>query len=151
LANLADFIEDYLKQLLSRGGIVEIQRGELSSRFGCVPSQINYVLTTRFTPERGYIVESRRGGGGFIRLIRLSFSQGRDLHATLLREIGSTITQDEAVGYIDRLLDEEIITEREAALMRAAVQRETLALDTPVRDAVRANLLKAMITAILRS
>lgn len=150
MANLADFIEDYLKQILSKHGMVELQRSELSNRFGCAPSQINYVLATRFTPERGYLVESRRGGGGYIRLIRLNLEQGQDLHALVVRRIGQRTTQDEAIGYIDRLEDEEIVTEREAALMRAVVQRETIGLEVPLRDAVRANLLKAMITAILR-
>lgn len=150
MANLSDYIERYLKQLLSQQHTVEIQRNELSHHFGCAPSQINYVLTTRFTPERGYLVESRRGGGGFIRVIRLSLDPGQDLCTMVLEAVGTQITQDEALGYIDRLRYENLITEREAALMRATVQRETINLSVSVRDKIRANLLKAMITAILR-
>lgn len=150
MANLTDFIERYLKQLLSQQSTVEIQRSELSNRFGCAPSQINYVLATRFTPERGYLVESRRGGGGFIRVIRLSLDPDEDLYALVLGAIGTQITQEEALGHIHRLRREELITEREAALMRAAVLRETISLGVPLRDTIRANLLRAMITAILR-
>lgn len=151
MANLADFIEEYLKSLLQhQAGTVELQRSELAVRFGCAPSQINYVLATRFTPERGYLVESRRGGGGFIRIVRLNLDPDQDLHDLVHRVIASRLTQDEANGYIQRLQEEQVITEREAALMRAVVQRETINLEVPLRDAVRANLLKAMITALLR-
>lgn len=153
MANRSDVIEEYLKHLVqaSSDGIVEIQRSELAERFGCVPSQINYVLATRFTPERGYLVESRRGGGGFIRIIRLNLESQEALHQLVHQSLGSALAQDEAMGYIYRLLEEQVITEREALLMQAVVRRDVLAIELPVRDMLRANLLKAMLLVILRS
>lgn len=150
MPNLADYIEAYLKErLTAAGGVLEIQRGDLAEQFGCAPSQINYVLATRFSPERGYLVESRRGGGGYIRLIRLNL--GLDsLHQIIRQRINDQVTQDAAVSIIHRLYEEQLITEREMFLMQAVVQRETIALDLPLRDMVRANLLKAMLLAVLR-
>lgn len=150
MANLADDIEGFLKSLIRGTGTVEVQRATLASQFNCAPSQINYVLTTRFTPERGYLVESRRGGGGYLRIIRLNLEAGEALHDLVHQQIGSRLTQDEALGYIERLREQSIVDDRAAAIMRAVIDRDTLALELPVRDIVRANLLKAMIFAILR-
>jgi transcriptional regulator CtsR len=150
VANLADDIEGFLKSLLRENGLVELQRVSLALQFGCAPSQINYVLATRFTPERGYLVESRRGGGGYLRVIRLNLESGDSLHELIHQQIGSRLSQDEANGYIDRLREQGVILEREAGIMRAAVDRETLRLELPLRDTLRANLLKSMILAILR-
>jgi len=151
MANLADDIEQFLKQHLRRSPVIEIQRVGLAAKFGCAPSQINYVLATRFTLERGYLVESRRGGGGYIRIIRLNMEEGDALHEMLHREIGEQVGQEEALGYINRLREQDLISDREAAIMEAAVRRETIGLELPVRDAVRASLLRAMILAVLRS
>lgn len=150
MANLADDIEQFLKQMIGDEGVAEIQRAMIAAHFGCAPSQINYVLATRFTPERGYLVESRRGGGGYIRIIRLNLGDDGDVHELVVQQIGIELSQDEALGYIHRLREHDIIDDREAAIMQAAIQRETIGLELPVRDIVRANLLKAMILAILR-
>lgn len=150
MANLADDIEEFLRSLVREAGTLEVQRATLASQFGCAPSQINYVLATRFTPERGYLVESRRGGGGYLRIIRLNLEAGDSLHDLVHQQIGQRLSQDEAEGYIDRLREQAIIQAREAAIMRAAIQRESIGLDLPLRDVVRANLLKAMIIATLR-
>lgn len=150
MANLADDIEEFLKQLMRETGLVEVQRAMLAAQFGCAPSQINYVLTTRFTPERGYLVESRRGGGGYIRIIRLNLEAHDALHTLVHNQIGSQVSQEEALGYIQRLREQGVVNEREAAIMQAAIHREAIGLELPARDVVRANLLKAMIIAILR-
>ena len=150
MANLADRIERYLKEHLSRTEILEVRRAMLAALFDCAPSQINYVLTTRFTPERGYLVESRRGGGGYIRIIRLNIKNPEDLQDLIERQIGDAISQNEAFHIIGRLRDEGLIDEREAAIMEAAIRREALGLELPYRDQVRASVLKAMLTAILR-
>lgn len=150
MPNLCDSIEEHLKLLLrERDGILEIQRSELAERFNCAPSQINYVLATRFTPERGYLVESRRGGGGYIRLIKLNL-EPQHLRNLILDRIGNQLSQDEAEGLIHRLQEEGIISPREGALMAAAVARDTIAIGLPLRDTLRANLMKAMLLALLR-
>lgn len=149
MANLADVIEGYLKELLGqKEGVLELQRCDLAGQFGCAPSQINYVLATRFNPQRGYLVESRRGGGGYIRIIRLNVQE--NLHEYVHQKIGDVIAQDEAVGIIRRLEEEGVLTDRERLLMEAAVNREAIGLPLPHRDMVRANLLKSMLITVLR-
>jgi transcriptional regulator CtsR len=153
MSNISNLIERHLKKLLADSiqDYIEIQRSELASRFNCVPSQINYVLTTRFSAGRGYIVESRRGGGGFIRIVKLPLNQRVDLILEISNLIGDTISQNDAEGLIRRLLEEELITRREARLMSAAIKgSSTLRLNLPARDKLRALVLKAMVTAVLR-
>jgi transcriptional regulator of stress and heat shock response len=150
VANLADDIEKFLKHLMRNVSLIEMQRATLASQFSCAPSQINYVLTTRFTPERGYVVESRRGGGGYIRIARLNLSREDGLHEMIHQQIGSHVSRDEATGYIQRLLDAEVIDQRMATVMLAAMQQETITIGLPIRDQARASLLRAMILAALR-
>lgn len=151
--NISDLIENYLKQLLAESSneFVEVQRSDLAMRFSCVPSQINYVLTTRFSAGHGYFVESRRGSGGYIRIVKIPLDQSADLILNLCDIIGDSISQADADGVIGRLLEEKFISLREARVMAAAVDGNILRLSMPVRDKLRALLLKAMITTILRS
>ncbi|PSR22043.1 MAG: transcriptional regulator [Sulfobacillus acidophilus] len=146
MARLADEIEAHIRRLLqnSPDGAIVIQRTEIAEHFDCVPSQISYVLMTRFTPDRGYVVEGRRGGGGNIRVLKLKVEQ-QEL-AALLQEV-EDIDQARALGIIVRVLEDGLISEREANVMQAALKREVLQLDLPLRDQVRARLLKAMMTA----
>lgn len=150
--NISNLIESYLKQLLaeSRQEFVEVQRSDLAVRFSCVPSQINYVLTTRFSAGHGYFVESRRGSGGYIRIVKIPLDQSADLVLELCDVIGGSISQADADGLIRRLVEEELLSSREARVMHAAVDGNILRLSMPVRDKLRALLLKAMITSILR-
>ena len=152
MPNISDLIESYLKKLISDSPeeSVEIQRSELAVRFSCVPSQINYVLTTRFSTGHGYIVESRRGGGGYIRIVRIPLDKRKGLILTISELIGDSITQQEAEGLINRLLEEKLITMREARIMIAAVSGDTLFHGLPSREALRALILKAMVTSVLR-
>ena len=152
LNNISDLIERYLKQLLAKSNteFVEVQRSDLALRFSCVPSQINYVLTTRFSTGHGYIVESRRGGGGYIRIVRIPLDKRKGLILTISELIGVSITQQEAEGLIKRLLEEKLITSREARIMNAAVSGDILYQGLPSREALRALILKAMVTSVLR-
>jgi len=151
MRNITDLIEQYLKQMIreSAEGTVEIQRNELADKFSCVPSQINYVIATRFTLERGYLVESKRGGGGFIRIRKLELPACQPIHEHVLRTIGSRIDQSAAEGLIYQLAEAKLLNGREAQLLKAAVSRETLAVTLPLRDEIRARLLKAMLIALL--
>lgn len=148
MKSTADLIETYLSELLSRsGGVIEVQRSELAEIFSCVPSQINYVIATRFTPLRGYLVESKRGGGGYIRIRRIA-SQHINEISQLLRSVGDSIPQKEAEGIIWRLESDSILSQREASLLRVAVSRDTLLLPLPERDILRARLLSSMLAAV---
>ncbi|WP_413364105.1 CtsR family transcriptional regulator [Lysinibacillus sp. 3P01SB] len=150
MRNISDIIEGYLKQIieLEGKGHIEIKRSELADKFQCVPSQINYVINTRFTAERGYLVESKRGGGGYIRILRVaSHSQGA-LFDEMIRQIEGMAPQTVAEHIIYRLIDEEIVSKREAKLMLAAIDRSTLQLPLPMRDEIRARVLKAMLMTL---
>ncbi len=149
MARIIDEIELYIRQLLeqSSNGIVDLQRADVADRFDCVPSQVTYVLMTRFTPDRGFLVEGRRGGGGGIRVHQLNTAPQELLDA--INQVES-IDQARALDIVFRLFQASLISEREASLMRAVLHRDTIQLDLPHRDRVRARLLKAMVTAILK-
>ena len=152
MANISELIELHIKALLkdSPSDYVELQRNELASQFKCVPSQINYVLSTRFTTDNGYVVESRRGGGGYIRIIKIPLDRHDDAVVQIYRLVGNDINQSQAEAIIKRLAEEEFITSREARIFRSAMDRNSLRLELPWRDNLRADLLKAMLAAVFR-
>jgi transcriptional regulator CtsR len=151
---ISDTIAGFISEMLAEAdGSVELRRADIASRFGCVPSQINYVISTRFSPEHGYIVESRRGGGGYIRIRRVRLDPRRlVMHA--LNSVGDSITWPVAKAFLTNLMDAEVIDGRTAALMAAAMGENTLRCLSPVggtgRDAVRAEIFKNMLLALLR-
>jgi len=151
MRNISDIIEKYLKSILheSPEGIIEIQRNELADQFSCVPSQINYVISTRFTLEKGYLVESKRGGGGYVRIRRLQLPGPSSLHTHLHETIGEEIGQSAAEGLIYRLEEARVLTPREAAMMRSAISRDVLAVKLPYRDQIRARMMRAMLISLL--
>lgn len=150
MRNISDIIEGYLKQVLELGGEghIEIKRSEIAEKFQCVPSQINYVINTRFTAERGYLVESKRGGGGYIRILRVRANSQIDLIDEVLYQIEGGTSQTKAEDLVYRLIDEQVISKREAKLMLAAVDRSTLDLQLPLRDIIRAKIMRAMLTTL---
>ncbi len=150
MRNISDIIEQYLKEVLniSDEKIVEIRRQEIAEKFQCVPSQINYVINTRFTVEKGYMVESKRGGGGYIRIIKVEAHDQADLIDQMLVFVENKLPQNVAENLIARLLEEEIITQREAKLMISAIDRAVIHTDLPERDEIRARIMKAMLSAL---
>ena len=152
MANITDAIETFLLQLLqkSKSGAVEIQRGDIAEMFSCAPSQINYVLQTRFVPERGFLVESRRGGGGYIRITVLS-TVPADAWQRALEHCADVLSQENAVHIIESLYRDALISLREAKLMLSVVDRKVLRLDLPWRDELRANLMRAMLGIMMMS
>lgn len=151
MANITDVIEQHLKRILqqSLNGMVEIQRSDLADRFSCVPSQINYVISTRFTLEKGYIVESKRGGGGYIRIQRVQLPRHDMLQLWARRLADGAISQDQADGVIEQMQDAKLVSSREARILHAAVSREALPFQLPIRDQVRANMLRVLLTALM--
>ncbi|MDQ0228263.1 CtsR family transcriptional regulator [Metabacillus niabensis] len=150
MRNISDIIEQYLKHVLDNSGkeIVEIKRSEIADKFQCVPSQINYVINTRFTIERGYVVESKRGGGGYIRIIKVQANNQAHLLDQILHLINHRLSQAAAEDIIGRLVSEEVISEREAKLMLSVIDRSVLYIDLPHRDELRARMVKAMLTSL---
>ncbi len=150
---LSDSIEQFIKTMLAQEEQeVELKRNELAEYFGCAPSQINYVLATRFTPDHGYIIESRRGGGGYIRIFRMQQDTGKQLVYLLNERIGESISLLSATHLIQQLREREIVTASEASLMLAAISQQALSLPLPeeLKDALRAKILKNMLMETAR-
>lgn len=152
MGNLADRIEEYLKQILEKTseGYIMLQRSELAGEFSCVPSQINYVLDTRFTVERGYLVESRRGGGGYLRIIRLGLGIEGQYQQVMRQLIGEQLSRDRSNALVERLLDEELVTTREATLIKGLLSGNDLGGEFRDWDALRARLMKNILTTLSR-
>ena len=150
MRNISDIIEQYLKQIVERNeeNFAEIKRSEIADKFECVPSQINYVINTRFTLERGYVVESKRGGGGYIRIIKIKPHDSLHLIDQVLKIIHNRISQSSAEDVIYRLVEEGVISSREAKIMISVMDRSVLYLELPERDELRARMLHAMITTL---
>lgn len=151
---LADRIEEYLKWLLSSTpeGVIEVQRQELAKVFACVPSQITYVLGTRFTAQRGYLVESRRGGGGYVRIIQLPLKDRRQFKQWVEEVIGEEVSQETGEGIINRLHQEGFLTNRERMLLEAVMSSQALPVeDLLERNRVRSAILRAVLLTLMRS
>lgn len=150
MARISDTIEEFLKMLLEESdGKLEIQRNELADYFECAPSQINYVLATRFSLERGYYIESRRGGGGYIRIIYLDIDDDDYLYQLITGQIGDKLSESEAENIVDSLEERQIISAREAFIIKAGLQNKAIGIPASLRDNIRASILKSMLTAIL--
>jgi transcriptional regulator CtsR len=152
MANLADKIERYLKDMLGRTaeGFVVLQRGTLAHIFSCAPSQINYVLTTRFTVDRGYLVESRRGGGGYVRIVRLGLDTEGNFQHIMSELIGDELNPERCGHIIARLVEEDVLSKRECALIRSIMAESTLAAFAAQPRRLRATLLKEILTTLCR-
>lgn len=149
--NLSNVIARMISDMLGDNNEIEIQRNTLAQDLGCVPSQINYVLSSRFTPERGYIVESRRGGGGFIRIARVQYEDGAML-MHVVNAIGNSIDETTSRNHLVNLVYRELLSERDAKLALSAINDKTLK-DIPsgeLRDTVRASILKQILITILK-
>lgn len=151
MVRLSDIIEVFIKKLIdeSQSSELEIQRNELAIHFKCSPSQINYVLTTRFTTNRGYYIESRRGGGGCIIIRRIEIDTHQYIMDIIMEKIGDSITYDAATQIIDGLNEAGIIDVRESNLMKSAANDRTLCGCNKDRNNIRADILKSMIMVIL--
>jgi transcriptional regulator CtsR len=148
---LSDLIEAFIKDGIRQAeGEYQIQRNELAERFNCVPSQINYVIATRFTPGHGYYVNSRRGGGGSITIRRVEMRDSSGYLMHVVSGMPDALTQQTADIFINNYLGYQEISKREAALLKASVSDKSLApIPQPGRDYVRARILKHMMMAIL--
>lgn len=151
MAQLSDSIEQFIKELMCEEAHIELRRNELAQHFGCAPSQINYVLATRFSVDHGYIIESRRGGGGYVRIVRMQEREEGNLLETLLNRVGNSVDEDTANAIITHLKDLKLVTMNEAKLMRAAVSRNALALPISAKDVLRAAVLRNMLVQVFRN
>ncbi len=146
---MSDLVAKYILEMLDeQDGSAEIQRNELAGSLGCVPSQINYVITSRFTPEQGYMVESRRGGGGFIRISRIKMDSGTAL-MHIINAIGQSLDKATAEIMINNMLQRNMLDLKSAKIIAAALSDRTLAcVEQDKRDLVRADLFKNMLLTL---
>lgn len=147
--NLSDIIENYIMDEMRKQKEIELKRSEIAQKFNCVPSQINYVISTRFIPELGYYVESRRGGGGYIKICKINLDKSEHI-SELLSKIGSTMSQSVVNVYLRELLRYNIIDDRNAQLISAALSDKSLnQVDKLKRDSVRADIFKNIIINLI--
>jgi transcriptional regulator CtsR len=148
---LSDNIERFIKELMEEDAQIDLRRNELAQHFGCAPSQINYVLATRFSVDHGYIIESRRGGGGFVRIVRMKARADQSLLNLLLERVGNSIPEESALAIIEQLFERGLVTRNESMLMRAAVERNALVLPISAKDVLRAAVLRNMLVRVFRN
>lgn len=144
---VSDVIEEFIKELFNEDEEIEIQRNELAQKFNCVPSQINYVISTRFKPSQGYYVESKRGGGGNIKIRKINNTKS-DYIMHIINNVGKTITTNDIDILLSDFLTYNIITAQEAKLLKVATSDNVLKLDKDIKDDVRARIFKNMLLNI---
>ena len=148
---LSDSIEHFIKTMMSEESTeVELKRNELAEYFGCAPSQINYVLATRVSPDHGYVTESRLCGWGYIRIVRVVESGSQRLMDLINERIGDSIGEEECVRLISQLKEQRIVTADEAALMASSISTRALSVPVPdsLKNAMRAKMMKSMLMTI---
>jgi len=148
--NISDAIEQFLLDAFSDDGVVLISRNNLAQHFDCAPSQINYVLTTRFTVGRGYLTASRRGGGGYIEIRKIDVSKESFLAQILINEIGEEITAKRAILILETLFERDIITKREMILLSQTLSDNSLSAPIIIKDGLRAHILKNIILQLIK-
>ena len=147
--SISDIIEAYLKEILGDSAQIEIRRSEIANHFDVVPSQINYVIKTRFTIQNGYLVKSKRGGGGYIRIERVNLLDNVDVLNSLIQTIGDSIRERDAFAIVQTLYDEKVITQREGDLMLVALAKQTLDVgDTDIEARLRARVLISLLNRL---
>jgi len=142
-------IEEYLKNAIKENGRIKIKRKELANLFDCVPSQINYVINTRFTIQHGYNVESKRGGGGYIRIVKIQIQDDTTMLDRMRQIIGDSVSEKEAEIIIQTLFENELMTRREAQIMGAAMGQDNYSGSQKYNNQIRANILISMIKLLI--
>ena len=153
MAKKSEEIEEFLKEMLKQteNNMIEIQRNILAQQFNCAPSQISYVLTTRFKDNKGYIVESRRGGGGSIKIYELKMRDDQQVDELISRSIGESITKFKAYDILDHLYSKKILTERESQIIKRSISDRALSLvPSENKNPLRAKILKESLLAVVK-
>lgn len=140
--NISDIIERYLKEILANSEEIEIRRSEIADQFDVVPSQINYVIKTRFTIQNGYVVESKRGGGGYIRIEKVKLLDDIDVLDSLIGVIGDSLNERDAISILGSLYEDSVLSKREASLLASTLSKSTLNIgDRNLEEQIRAKVM----------
>ena len=145
---ISDMIEEFIKELFEDEDSIEIQRNDLAEHFNCVPSQINYVIATRFKPSQGYYVESKRGGGGHIKIRKVNITKS-NYFMHIINSVEDILTAQEVDIFISNFLSYGMISEIEAKLLKVATSDNVLKLPAQERDEVRARIFKNMLVNLI--
>ncbi|MFA5561318.1 MAG: CtsR family transcriptional regulator [Eubacteriales bacterium] len=150
--SIADYIAKLIHTMLEQNqGVLELKRNDMAEELGCAPSQISYVITSRFTPQQGYIVESQRGGGGYIRIVRKQMHVNECL-MHFFQAVGDSLSEAEAYAFLRSLADRRVVEPSVAGVLSAPLSNTALAdiPDKALRDMVRASLMRQMMLALMR-
>lgn len=150
MSNISDIIEAFIMEQLDEYDHINLSRNELASYFNCAPSQINYVLSTRFTHPRGFIIESHRGGGGYISLQRVDIEKNTYLKNLLTSVIGEEIDYNTSLQILEVLEKKKFLTAHEIELFKGVLSNKTLATPIKIENKLRANILRNIIVNILK-
>ena len=145
---MSDMIEEFIKELFEEENSIEIQRNDLALKFNCVPSQINYVIATRFKPSQGYYVESKRGGGGYIKIRKINITKS-NYFMHIINSTQDSLTGQDVDIFIGNFLSNNMISETEAKLLKVATSDNVLKIVQPDRDIIRARIFKNMLINLI--
>lgn len=149
MASITDIIEKFIKDLMIESDSIQIQRNDLANLFSCAPSQINYVLTTRFTVDKGYYIESKKGGGGYVQIIKMKRSKKEHIKELINERIENQISYRQARDIIQGLEEMEFISKREARIILYAIDDKSINVPiSELKEKVRANMLKNIIVGL---
>jgi len=150
MANISESIEQFIIATMGENDSVDISRNSLADYFSCAPSQINYVLDTRFTVDRGFIKESKRGGSGFIKISRLKHSdENAYLNSLIVESIGEELSQKRMMQICDKLVSDGILSKKEQSLIEAALSDDSLSMPFTIKDRVRAKAFKNILLKLM--
>jgi len=150
MSKISDIIEEFILEQMQDTEFINLSRNELASFFNCAPSQINYVLSTRFTEPRGFIIESHRGGGGYIRLARINLEKNDYLTSLISNTLNGDIDYPTAVQILNNLIELSIIDSNSAKILSFAVSPKSLSMPVKIENKQRANILKNVLMNILK-
>ncbi len=150
MANISEAIEQFIIATMGENEFVDISRNSLAEYFSCAPSQINYVLDTRFTVDRGFVKESKRGGGGFIKISRIKTSDTNAyMNGLVLESIGDELTLKRMLQILDKLMSDGVVSAHEAEIIEASLSEDSLAMPFTIKDKVRAKAFKNILLKLM--
>ena len=150
MANISDTIEQFIVSTLGENDSVDISRNSLAEYFSCAPSQINYVLDTRFTVDRGYFKESKRGGSGFVKITKIKMTDSNEYLSSLIKEsIGEELTSKRMSQILDKLVSSGVVSSNEKNIIEAALSDESLAMPLTIKDRVRSKAFKNILSKLM--
>lgn len=150
MSKISDTIEKFITQSMNESGYVDISRNSLAEYFSCAPSQINYVLDTRFTVDRGYVKESRRGGSGYIRITKIQTNDSNAyLNGLIHGSVGEEISEKRMLQILDKLENDRIVSENEKVIVASALSDDSLSMPFTIKDKVRAKAFKNVLTKLM--